>query len=130
MRRIFPLFFLALAACTSPLQQCVEQAEADYRGLLTAIAIAERNIERGYAVDRQIVPYRGIDFCAGTGFRRDRVGLGLTTCRDTRLRTVATPVPLDLEAEERKLASMQARLPGARELRDRRIAACYARFGG
>ena len=62
---------LGLAACTTPREACVRNAEAEYRGLLTAIAIAE---------------------------------------------------------EERKLASMRARLPGARERRDATIGACYQRF--
>lgn len=121
---------LALAACTSPRQACVERAEQDYAGLQAAIRVAEDNIARGYALDREVVAYRGVTFCSGTGFERHHVGLGLSTCSEPRLRTVARPVPLDIEAEERKLASMRARLAGARELRDRRVAECYGRYPG
>lgn len=118
---------LGLAACTTPREACVRNAEAEYRGLLTAIAIAEQNIARGYAVERDQVAYRGASFCTGGTFGRNPY-LGLSNCNTTRFRTVVTPVPIDIAEEERKLASMRARLPGARERRDATIGACYQRF--
>lgn len=118
---------LGLAACTTPREACVENAEAEYRGLETAIAIAEANIARGFAVDRDQVAYRGATFCAGGTFGNNPY-LGLSNCNTTRYRTVVTPVPIDIEEEERKLASMRAKLPAARERRDVTIGSCYQRF--
>ena len=118
---------LGLVACTTPREACVENAEAEYRGLQTAIAIAESNIARGYAVERDQYAYRGATFCMGGTFG-DNPYLGLSNCNSTRYRTVVTPVPIDIEEEERKLASMRARLPAARERRDAKIGACYQQF--
>ncbi|NNU80684.1 hypothetical protein HMH01_09575 [Halovulum dunhuangense] len=128
MRRFWILCCLGLAACASPLEQCVSQAQRDHDGLLAAIAIAEANIARGYGVDREVVPYQRPVLCTGVGLGTGRVGVGLTGCSETRFRTVETPVPLDIEAEQRKLASMRARLPVARARRDAAISACYAQF--
>ena len=118
---------LAIAACTTPREACVRNAEAEYRGLRTAIAIAEANVARGYALERDQYAYRGATFCTGGTFGGNPY-LGLSNCNTTRYRTVTTPVPIDIEEEERKLASMRARLPAARERRDARIGACYQQF--
>lgn len=118
---------LVLAACTTPREACVENAEAEYRGLQTAIAITEANVARGYALDREQYAYRGATFCAGGTFGNNPY-MGLSNCNSTRYRTVVRPVPIDIEEEERKLASMRARLPVARERRDAKIGACYQQF--
>ncbi|WP_112322573.1 hypothetical protein [Oceanibium sediminis] len=120
---------LLLLACATPQERCLDSARANVTGLQTAIAIAEANIARGFALDRQVVPQSRLTFCTGTGFG-ERVRVGLNTCRETRYRTVSTPVPLDIEAEQRKLESMRERLPTAIAERDRAVAACLAQVPG
>ena len=114
-----------LAGCSSPQEACVARADQQYEGLEAAIAVAQANISRGFALEREVVARQGFVFCSGTGFG-GTVRLGLSTCSGTRLQTIQTPVPLDIEAEERKLASMQARRPVARERRDIAAAACFS----
>lgn len=125
MKRLIFSGLLGLAACASPQEQCASRASADYNGLQAAIATAEANIARGFALEQEVRADSRLTFCTGTRFGT-RVSTGLSACRETRLREVARPVPLDVEAEKKKLASMQALLPVAREKRDRALAACYA----
>ncbi len=97
---------------------------------MAAIAISEANLQRGFAVSRDYVPSSGFTFCSGTRIGTHGFGGGLLACQSARLKTVTTPVPIDLAEEERKLASMQSRLVVARELRDRRMNACYQGVSG
>lgn len=120
---------MLLAACSSPLEQCVDSAARQFANLQEAARIAEGNIARGYAVERRVVPRSRVQFCAGTAFG-DRFRGSLSTCNQVRYRTIETPVPIDLAAEERKLASTRGRLAIAREQRDQQISACYQQFQG
>lgn len=113
-----------LAGCASPQDTCIAQASKDLRGLDAAIAVAEGNIARGYAVENDVVAARGPVLCVGSVFG-GRVQAGVRQCSHAVLRNVERPQPLDIEAEERKLASMQARRASLRERTDSAIAACY-----
>ncbi|MEM8788897.1 MAG: hypothetical protein AAGE76_11610, partial [Pseudomonadota bacterium] len=135
-----PAFALlaGLAACTNPVDVCVEQARSDYNGLLIARQIAEDNVLRGFAIDRDVVAVPSFGLCGTSvfggarfghrGFRRSGFGVGFTACNKTRLKTFERPVPIDIQAESAKLQSIEARLPVARELRDQRISQCFQRF--
>ncbi|MEO1313610.1 MAG: hypothetical protein AAFV27_07005 [Pseudomonadota bacterium] len=129
MRYLLAFPLMALAACATPLEQCVDGAARQYANLQEAARIAEGNIARGYAIDRRVVPVNRVRFCTGTSFG-NRVRGGLSTCSQTDYRTIETPVPIDLAAEQRKLASTRERLSVAREQRDQQIGACYQRFQG
>lgn len=125
MKKLVMLIALgAVASCTSAEETCVARASQNLRGLDAAIAVAEANISRGFAVENDVVAARGPVLCAGSVFG-GRVRAGVRSCSDTQLRNVQRPVPLDIEAEERKLASMQARRSAVRERTDRAVAACY-----
>jgi len=124
MRCVLPLCGLVLCACASPQEVCVSRANQNIAGLDAAIAVAEANISRGFALEQEVVARNGFVFCSGAGFGGS-VRIGLRTCSGSRYKTIQTPVPLDIEAEERKLASMQARREVVRERTDSQIAACY-----
>lgn len=126
-KRTFVFTIAILSACTSPRQQCVDAAEAEYAGLLIAIETARANIARGYALETEVRSAR-TNFCIGTTFGGDNLFGGLSTCREPRVRTVERPVPIDIAAEQRKLESMSARLPAARAKRDATVSSCNARF--
>lgn len=97
---------------------------------MTAIEIAEGNLERGFAVSRDYVQTNSFTFCTGSRIGNHGFGGGLLACNRGQLKAVTTPVPINLEEEQLKLVSMQRRLAAARELRDQRIGACYQSVGG
>lgn len=130
MRAFAVIALMGLAGCVSPLDACVSRADQDLAGLSAAIETARLNVARGYAVNTQTVPTTGLTLCTGSTFGGKSTVVGATWCNQTEYRTVQTPLPLDIEAEEDKLAQMQERLPAARERRNREVAACYNQFEG
>lgn len=63
--KFLPLIAAAatLSACATPREQCISRANADYRNVETAIATAQGNIARGYALHTQTVPYMVTSTC-------------------------------------------------------------------
>ena len=119
----------ALAACASPRQACLRAATTDLRNVEALIAEAQANISRGYAIAREPYVTTGVDFCydpvVGIGLDgRGGVYGGLRYCNTVETRYRTRPVAIDLAAERRKLAELQAtRARLAREA-ERRLAAC------
>ena len=120
-----------LVGCTSPRDRCFAEADRDYLGLLEAIDVARTNIDRGFATRKEVVSGPDFRFCLGAGDRLvDNVFGGVRTCSSPRLRTVTRPVPIDVDAERRKLESMLALLPQARARADEAALACNSKFPG
>ena len=91
---------LALAGCATPLEQCLSNAQRDYQDVLAAITATETNIDRGYAVHRQSVPYTYQGVCY-------HVDVGNYSCPQTGYRTQETPVAIDINAEKIKLRTLR-----------------------
>lgn len=116
---------LALAACATPRDSCINDALRDVRINNSLIAQTRANLERGYALeDRQEV--RSIRrSCRGTTaegvefrYRCDRV----------QTFTTSVPVAIDLNAEQAKLESLVERQLDLREQSEQAIAQCIATF--
>ena len=115
-----------LAACATPREQCIAGATQDYRSVETAMATAQDNIARGYALHTQTVPYTVTSTC----YRNDpyRNIVLPYPCPSTQYRTQTTPVAIDVSEERRKLADYQKMLPQLRKQAQIQVQQCEARF--
>jgi hypothetical protein len=121
---IFPrtaliLFTLTLTACDGDrVANCAGPEQRELRTVEELIAETRARIERGYTMERQDSG-ANVNFCLGG--RQSNVGVSFCTDPGTRSRAVA----IDSAAEQRKLASLEAR----REALRARIAALLASCG-
>lgn len=115
-----------LAACATPREQCIAGATRDYRSVENAIATAQGNIARGYALHTQTVPYTVTSIC----YRNDpyRNIVLPYPCPYTQYRTQTTPVAIDVSEERRKLADYQKLLPQLRKQAQIQVQQCEAQF--
>ncbi|HHB83054.1 MAG TPA: hypothetical protein ENK61_06235 [Devosia sp.] len=92
-----------LSACSTPLETCISNASADRDTIVQKIAIAQGNIDRGYAIHRQSVPYTYTGECIGAN-------VGRYACEKTGTRIDETPVTIDINEERQKLAALERQL--------------------
>lgn len=115
-----------LSACATPREQCISNASQQLRSVETAMATAQGNISRGYALHTQSVPYTVPTTC----YRNDpyrNISIPYP-CPSTQYRTQTTPVAIDVSEERRKLADYQKMLPQLREQARIQVAQCVAQF--
>lgn len=112
---------LALVACASPEEQCINAATRDLANVNRLIVQTETNIARGYAIDTETRVSPRLTFC--TGYRDN---IGVSFCTADRLVERKKPVALDLDAERRKLASLQEKKRELEVVTRRAITACGA----
>ena len=108
---------LALGACSTPLQQCVSNAQEEQAQISARIGVAQGNIERGYAIHRQSVPY------TFTGVCYDNLDVQYA-CEKSDTRTEETPVAIDIAEERQKLADLQRQYISAKTRADAEIIQC------
>ncbi len=101
MRKMSLALPLVLAACASPYEICVANANKDIRVLDDLIAQARENIARGYGIRSE------------TSFSTEKQVCGENAgkpvyCEVAVPDTVEVPVAIDLKAEQKKLQSLQA----------------------
>ena len=119
MRLLALPLLVALAACGTPQERCINRGTKDLQTVNTEIARIQTNIDRGYAIHRQQVPYRVFGWCRahdGTRFH----------CWQTEFRWVETPVSIDPEAEQRKVDALKTKLPALREEAEKTTQTCQA----
>ena len=97
-----------LAACATPLERCISTAQSEVQTLRRAIATAEGNITRGYAIHRSSASYTHYDTCYD---KRDKP----YSCPETRYRTVETPVEIDVAQQRQRLKALRRDLPAAED---------------
>ena len=100
-------WILSSCATPTPLQQCISQAMYQYEAMASAIYVAEGNVARGYAINRNQESYQ-ID---GTCFN----GYTYYSCPSTQYKTVETSVPLSVAEERYKLQQYYVALPGLKQ---------------
>jgi hypothetical protein len=96
-----------------PASRCAGPQERELRKVETLIADSRATLDRGYRMERVESGAR-VNFCLGGA----RSNVGLSFCSDPG--TVRRPVAIDTEAEQRKLASLEAQ----RDILMARIDAC------
>ena len=108
---------IMLSGCLSPREQCVLDAKAPQRLAMSERELLAENLERGYAVHTQQVPYSYQGQC------QDEF-LNYYTCTINASRTQETPVAIDMEREEAKLRQLDARISLLIENERRQLAQC------
>ena len=105
MRKVlFVLPFLVLAACQTPREACISQAQGELTVVNRLIAQTERNLARGFGLEeRQEVVIRR-DTCEITN---PDGTISTFRCDRQEVVTSEVPVALDLNAERAKLASLR-----------------------
>ncbi|MCF6302374.1 MAG: hypothetical protein L3J13_04115 [Devosiaceae bacterium] len=112
---------LTLSACSTPIQTCISNASADRDEIAEKFEIAQGNVERGYAIHRQSVPYTYTGQCFnGT--------VGSYSCQKTGTRVLETPVTIDVNEERQKLAALERQLILANQRADAQVAQCRALY--
>lgn len=115
-----------LSGCATPRDQCISNATQLYRNAETALATAQGNINRGYALHTERVPYT----VAGTCYRNAPYGYAAIPyyCPSTHYRTQTTPVPIDVAEERQKVTQYQKMLPQLRRQASLQVEQCKAQF--
>lgn len=110
MHRALPLLFLALAACATPQEACINRETRELRTLDRLIAEQRATLARGYALVERTeweMDWRicepGVPATGTTPARPPR------WCWDDVPVTVTDRVPIDPAAERRKLAGLEAK---------------------
>jgi hypothetical protein len=106
-----------LSGCASPREQCVLDAKSPRLMVMNDRNMVAQNLERGYAVHSQQVPYSYQGQC------QDEY-LNYYTCTVNSTRTQETPVPIDMQREETKLEQLNARIERLAENERSQIAEC------
>ncbi len=117
---ILPILVL-LAACSTPLEQCINDSSKEYHALMAKIKKSEENISRGYAIHSASVPYT----YQGTCYNEY---IGSYSCPQTGYRVQETPVEIDISQERAKLKRFKKLLPNARKAAEAGAKQCRAQF--
>ena len=115
-----------LSGCATPKQECIAGATRQLRSVESALVTAQGNIDRGYAIHTQRVPYTIGQICYDT-YRTTHAVIPYS-CPVTQYRTQTTPVPINVTEERRKVAEYQQMLPELRQQAYAGIQACNAQF--
>jgi len=126
MRILLLSVCLTLAACATPQERCISNATKDLRTVERLITATERDLRRGFAVDR--VPYTRttFDLCLQQRKTSGNVTLGATTCRTVETRYREVPRAIDRRAEQRKLADLKASRARLTRVTEAELRACAA----
>ena len=118
MRRLVLTFaILTLAACATPQQQCEARVTRELRTINDLIDETRANIQRGYALETRTEPRIGLTFCGGNyGHTR--------FCTGTRFVERKEPVAIDIDAERKKLISLNEKKRELEAIAAERIARC------
>lgn len=97
------LSLLALAACATPRESCINSATGNLRTVDRLIVETQGNINRGFALSREQEVVTRRTTCTGTN--EDGTTFRFP-CEKTDTLTRSVPVAIDLNAERAKLASL------------------------
>lgn len=121
MYRYAILIALITAACTNLQAKCESTARQELETIDQRIAEVRANLDRGYAIDDR-GPSVGVNLCAGN--RSSNIGISL--CTSPTIAGGEIPVPIDAEAEERRLRTLLSARNRAEQKLEADLAACQA----
>ena len=130
MKKLFTLGLLALAACGTPQEQCINRETREIRHLERLLAEVEGNLARGYAYEEYEVPMTRWEVCGvdritrpnGTVIEKQRMCLEDYTVTRTR------DVPIDPDAEARKRDGLRKKIKSLTPSAQAAIRACKAAY--
>ncbi|MCF6445821.1 hypothetical protein [Nereida sp. MMG025] len=109
---------LALAACSSARDRCLNQAALPVAQIDALIVQTEANIARGFGLEKELQPRSILVTCV----RDDR----LSFCQDRQVTVKRVPVTLDIDAERRKLSQLKSKRAEVVEAARKAQASCPA----
>jgi len=121
MRKVILFPLLGLAACATPLQQCINNASQDFRVVSGLIATTQANIQRGYAIRTEEYFETGQQVCGVIEGQE-------IYCEVPVAQTREVPVAIDLNAEAAKLESLQAKRAELAESSNAAISQCQRTY--
>ncbi len=110
-----------VSACSTPLENCISNAQSNYNATYRAIQVAQENVARGYAINRQRVPYQTTGICYN-------YTIGNYSCMQTDYRTEETPVSIDVNEERQKIKEYSAALPSLQRQAGAATAQCQQTY--
>ena len=116
-----------LASCGTPQQQCINAATKDLRTVEKLIKVVQGNIDRGYAYATSIRTIPQFVDCTPHPTQNNPDPEG-QMCLVQSAQTFQVPVAIDIKAEERKLARLQARRKLLVKQSQSAIAVCQATY--
>lgn len=106
MRRALFLLPLALAACATPREACINDATRELRVLSSLVSETQGNLVRGYAIGERQDIITIAETCEAVSETGEVTRF---PCDRTETRTTEFPVAIDLNAERAKLDSLLER---------------------
>ncbi|WP_444452110.1 hypothetical protein ACTTAI_13775 [Rhodobacter capsulatus] len=130
MRKLIVFGVLALAACGTPQEQCINRETRDIRHLQRLLEEVQGNLDRGYAYEDYEVPMTRWEHCGsdvitrpdGTVIERPRMCLEDYTVTRTR------EVPIDPQSERRKRDGLREKIKSLTPAANAAIRACKAAY--
>ncbi|MCW1951696.1 MAG: hypothetical protein KIH44_010070 [Octadecabacter sp.] len=114
---------LALAACSTPREQCISNANRSVATLDRLIAVTRGNIQRGYAI-AEVQDVRVLrSSCEGTNEDGSTFRF---PCEETETFTRREPVSINIAEERTKLAQLETRHDQQARDAQERIQQCVA----
>ena len=120
---------LLLAACATPLQQCIGRNTDEYRTVSRLLAVVEGNLARGYAWEEREVVRDRLTQCRD--LYRDKEGnvqVSYRPCWQDYVDTQRDRVPIDPAAETRKRDNLAARKTALATQAAAAVRACKAAY--
>lgn len=127
MKRILVPALLILTACGTPQQNCISGATRDMRVVDRLIAETEANLQRGYAIEEQVIS-RTVWVRCQPQVQPGQPAAAPQMCLDDVDDVVSRPKAIDLNAEAAKLASLKAKRTAQARAAAPSIKACKAQY--
>ncbi|MDO6588902.1 hypothetical protein DS901_14065 [Loktanella sp. D2R18] len=120
---LFILPLIALTACATPREQCINDANREVRVLTHLVNETRGNLARGYAIAESTDVRTLVRTCRGRDANDE---IFTYPCNETETFTTTRPVSIDLDAEQVKLAQLERRLSQAQVNANTSISQCIA----
>lgn len=130
MRKLSILCLLALAACGTPQERCINRSTGEVRDLMRLQAEVEGNLARGYAVEEYDVAVPSWEVCGYDRYQSKdgRIISRPRMCMQDDYVTRTRRVAIDPEAEMRKRDALRARIKVLTPQAEANVAACRAAY--
>ena len=122
---LFILPLIALTACATPQEQCINNIAREINTIDALINKTQGNVDRGFAVETQQRTREVRSTCRGVTETGEEVRV---RCDKVDVRNVRVPVTIDIEAERIKLAQLQDRQRDLTAQSGAAVAQCRAQF--
>jgi len=118
---------LVAAGCSSPRQQCINNATYQLRQIENLAGTTAQNIQRGYAIHESSVPYTENKVCSYNDPSRN-YQVTQYACPETSTRKQETPVSIAMNAERYKFQQLSLQYQQLKPISDRNVQACIAQY--